>query len=86
MAWFRDDEQDLQQLLEEARQAHREGRSVFVARLRSKHGKTNPWAAPDAAELIEGVEREGWGLSHMAESLAGDVVPQMTCVFRRRQS
>ncbi|GGT09069.1 hypothetical protein GCM10010156_77440 [Planobispora rosea] len=84
MAWFRNDEQDFQQLFEEARQTRQEGRAVFVARLRSKHGKTNPWAAPEVADLIEGVEREGWELSHMAESLAGDAVPQMTCVFRRR--
>jgi hypothetical protein len=85
MAWLYDNDQDLQQqTVEEARRAYQEGRTVFVSRLRSKQEKANAWAVPEAAELIEDIEREGWELSHMSDALLGDYFSQMTCIFRRR--
>ncbi|GAA4983795.1 hypothetical protein HD597_009493 [Nonomuraea thailandensis] len=83
MAWLRNDEQDIGQTIAEARRAHQEGHTIFVSRLRVKAESMRAWAVPDAAELIEGIEREGWQLSHMSENLIGDALPLMTCVFRR---
>ncbi|MEU8382516.1 hypothetical protein [Streptosporangium sp. NPDC048865] len=84
MALFRDDTQDIQETIAEARRAHQEGQEIFVSRIQSKYGKKRAWAASDVAELIAGVEREGWKLSHTSEGLVGDVLSQLTCIFRRR--
>ncbi|GAA3569474.1 hypothetical protein GCM10022419_057980 [Nonomuraea rosea] len=83
MAWLRNDEQDIGQTIAEARRAYQEGHEIFVSRLRVKPENMRAWAVPDAADLIEGVERQGWQLSHMSENLIGDAFPLMTCIFRR---
>jgi hypothetical protein len=74
--------QDVQQTIEHARQAYQDGRMVFVARIVSKRN-WNTHVAWDAAGLIECVEREGWLLGHISESLYGNGAAQMACVFRR---
>jgi hypothetical protein len=84
MAWRRNDEQDIEQTIAEARQAYQVGHEIFVSRLRVQSQTRLAWAVPDAAKLIEGVEREGWQLSHMSENLIGGGLPLMTCIFRRR--
>lgn len=84
MAWRRNDEQDIEHTVAEARQAYQVGHEIFVSRLRVKSETMRAWAVPDAVELIEGVEREGWQLSHISENLIGGGLPLMTCIFRRR--
>ncbi|MCK2214893.1 hypothetical protein MF672_014000 [Actinomadura sp. ATCC 31491] len=85
MARLRHDEQEMGRTIAEARRAYQEGREVFVFRLRVKPERMRAWAVPEAPELIEGVEREGWYLSHVSESLIGDAHPLMTCILRRRR-
>ncbi|GAA3445563.1 hypothetical protein Pve01_05090 [Planomonospora venezuelensis] len=59
MAWFRDDEADVQETVDEAGRAHAEARTAFVARLRMKYERRDAGPVPLAAALIEGVEQAG---------------------------
>ncbi|MEV4380341.1 hypothetical protein [Streptosporangium sp. NPDC049644] len=86
MSFFRskNEEQEIPETIEQARQAYQEGRMVFVSRLRIKYRGSLACSTPEAADLIEGIEREGWTLSHMSESVFADAVTQMACIFHRR--
>ncbi|MFF5109064.1 hypothetical protein [Streptosporangium sp. NPDC000509] len=88
MSFFKskDKGQEITETVEQARQAHAEGRKVFVSRLRIDYSGSGASSSPEAADLIEGIEREGWALSHVSESVYADSVTQMTCIFRRGQS
>jgi hypothetical protein len=56
---------------------------IFVSRIQSKYNRQEAWEGREAAELIEGIEREGWLLNHMSESIYGNGTSHMACVFRR---
>ncbi|MEV4110081.1 hypothetical protein [Nonomuraea sp. NPDC049695] len=77
------------QIIEDAGQAHAEGRRVFVARLsastdKAGHGKS----LPEIAGLIEGIEAHGWHLDQMATSVMSggfNFYDNITCLFRRTE-
>lgn len=54
-------------LAQDARRARTEGRTVFVAQIRGpvRHSPAFTRVIPDAAEVIEAIEAEGWYLDKM---------------------
>jgi hypothetical protein len=79
-----------QDLLNEAIQAHRDGATVFVARImvRWVSGQESSAAVPGVAEQIEAIERVGWRLEFFNEfrqfRLGADKQGAY-CMFRRHQ-
>lgn len=68
-----------------AARAIEEGHYVFVAQIRGpvSHSPKLSRAIPDAAEMIEAIERQGWALSKF-DSLVYDNNTTLVCLFRRR--
>jgi hypothetical protein len=77
-------------ILNEAIQAHRDGATVFVARIIVPwvSGQESSAAVPGAAEQIEAIERVGWRLEFFNEfrqfRLGADK-QGVYCMFRRHQ-
>ncbi|MER6950259.1 hypothetical protein ABT294_40200 [Nonomuraea sp. NPDC000554] len=77
------------QIIEDASQAHAEGRRVFVARLsastdKASHGRS----LPEIANLVEAIEAHGWRLDQMATSVmlnSFNRYDNITCLFRRTE-
>lgn len=69
---------------QDAARAAREGRSVFTPRLNSPmthHGMSG--VVPDWAEMIEGIEAEGWRLDHWVVARDQKDRPEAYPLFRR---
>lgn len=68
-----------------AQRALMEGRTVFVCQIRGpmSHSPKLTRPIPDAAEVIEQVERTGWHLDKM-DSLVYENNTTIVCLFRRR--
>ncbi|GAA3250194.1 hypothetical protein [Nonomuraea helvata] len=77
------------QIIEDAGQAHAQGRRVFVARLsastdKASHGRS----LPEIADLVEAIEAYGWRLDQMATSVMSNGLgyyDNITCLFRRTE-
>lgn len=70
---------------EQATRAIAEGRFIFTARLDMptfSFGQSG--SIPDWAEMIESVERAGWGLAELAIAQDAKDRPSAFVVFRRR--
>ena len=69
---------------DEARRAAEEGRTVFAPKLNtpaSQHGLSG--AISGWAEMIEGVEAEGWRLDHWSVAMDAKGRPEAYPLFRR---
>nr|WP_055504236.1 hypothetical protein [Nonomuraea pusilla] len=75
------------QIVDDARQAHHEGRRIFVARLSADSNKASKGKSlPEVVELVEAIEAHGWQLDKMANSMIGNgfnLYENITCLFRR---
>ncbi|GGS62220.1 hypothetical protein GCM10010156_21290 [Planobispora rosea] len=81
------DSQAQEQISQDARIAFDRGYQVYVAYIPDEVPKKyrqvhTSWGATEA---ISRIEREGWLLNHMLESMYGNGVRVLTCTFRRQE-
>ncbi|GIH78074.1 hypothetical protein [Planobispora longispora] len=83
-----EDGQDQEQLSQDARAAFERGYGVYVAYIpdevpRKYRQVQTSWGATEA---ISRIEREGWRLERMLESMYGNGARVLTCMFRRQEA